>query len=308
MQLQTQTQNNQIPTPQILTDPEICRNPYAFVMWAYDWGKGLLANEDGPDEWQKRDLIEIGNQFSRGGGIRKSIKSGHEVGKTTLAAWIIHWFISTKPFPQIVATANTKTQLETKLWRELAKWHNLSEHQYMFKWTATKFYHYLAPETWFAAAIPWNKEKAEAFQGTHEKYTLIIYDEASIIDDVIWESTDGSLSSRGIWLVTGNPTKNTGRFRECWGRFRHRWEGTTVDSRGSSHADQERIKGWIEDYGEDSDFVRIRVKGEFPRASTAQFIPSDVVEVVLAAEEHSTVLDWISYDIGIRDGPEAIFI
>jgi len=34
----------------------------------------------------------------------------------------------------------------------------------------------------------------------------------------------------------------------------------------------------VQDYGEDSDFVRVRVKGEFPRAGTMQFIPSDIVE------------------------------
>jgi hypothetical protein len=34
---------------------------------------------------------------------------------------------------------------------------------------------------------------------------------------------------------------------------------------------------WIQDYGEDSDFVRVRVKGEFPRAASNQFIDTDTV-------------------------------
>nr|MDT0253026.1 hypothetical protein [Endozoicomonas sp.] len=39
----------------------------------------------------------------------------------------------------------------------------------------------------------------------------------------------------------------------------------------------EQLSQWVDDYGEDSDFVRVRVKGEFPRAGSLQFIPSDHV-------------------------------
>jgi hypothetical protein len=47
----------------------------------------------------------------------------------------------------------------------------------------------------------------------------------------------------------------------------------------------------VDDYGEDSDFVRIRVRGVFPRAGSLQFIPADRVEeaarrpVSIAADE-----------------------
>jgi len=34
----------------------------------------------------------------------------------------------------------------------------------------------------------------------------------------------------------------------------------------------------VRTYGEDSDFCRVRIKGEFPRAGTMQFIPSDIVD------------------------------
>jgi hypothetical protein len=34
----------------------------------------------------------------------------------------------------------------------------------------------------------------------------------------------------------------------------------------------------VQDYGEDSDFVRIRVRGVFPRTGSKQFISSEVVE------------------------------
>ena len=270
----------------------VVNDPLGFVNFAYDWNKGVLAGEKGPDEWQEQALEEIGRGDKEPKALLYSIKSGHEVGKTTLAAWIIHWFISTRPHPQIVATANTQAQLGTKLWRELAKWWNVSVHKEWFTWTATKFYHNAFPETWFAAAIPWSKDNADAFQGTHEKRVLIVYDESAAIDDVIWEATEGSMPVNGIWLVTGNPTKTTGRFRECWGRFKHRWMNRTVDARTAKHSNKQRIQDWIEDYGEDSDFVRIRVTGEFPRSSIGQFI-SD--ELVSEARQRKLIIDSFKY-------------
>jgi hypothetical protein len=46
--------------------------------------------------------------------------------------------------------------------------------------------------------------------------------------------------------------------------------------------DKAKLQEWAEDYGEDSDFFRVRVKGEFPRQSTSQFIPSDIVDAAMS--------------------------
>ena len=80
-----------------------------------------------------------------------------------------------------------------------------------------------------------------------------------------------------IWLAFGNPTQNTGRFRECFGSAKHRWITRQIDSRNVEGTNKSEIAKWIEDYGEDSDFVRVRVRGEFPRAGSSQFFPSDLV-------------------------------
>jgi hypothetical protein len=109
--------------------------------------------------------------------------------------------------------------------------------------------------------------------------------EASAIPDLIWETTEGALTDEQteiLWLVCGNPTRNNGRFRECFGRYRHRWIRRQVDSRNARITNKQQIAQWITDYGEDSDFVRVRVKGEFPRASSMQFIASDMVEAAMA--------------------------
>lgn len=218
---------------------------------------------------------------------------------TALIAWIIQWFISTREFPQIVVTASTQTQLSTKTWREVAKWHRLMLNQHWFKWTATKFYHVKYPETWFASAIPWSEHNADAFAGTHEKYVLVIYDEANAVADIIWDTTEGALTTKGaIWLAFGNYTRNTGRFDACFtGVARDRWLKMQVDSRDSRKANRAQIDQWIADYGEDSDFVRIRVRGIAPRSGSNQFISQELAEQRYRAEGYESAPKVLALDV-----------
>ena len=263
-------------------------DPLKFVLEAFPWGEAgtPLARERGPDTWQTDVLEALGTHTrTSSASFRHAVASGHGVGKSALASWIILWHLLTHPHPQIVVTANTGVQLSTKTWRELAKWLQLSVCAATFTWTATKCYHRAHAATWFAAAVPWRADRPEAFAGTHEQHVLILMDEASAIDDLIWETTEGAMTTPGaMWLAFGNPTRNQGRFKECFpgGRFAHRWHTTQVDSRTAKMADQAQIAQWIADYGEDSDFVRVRVKGVFPRQAVGQFIGEQAVQDALA--------------------------
>lgn len=262
-------------------------DPLGFVMFAFPWGVAgtRLADETGPDEWQVDLLLTLSEEMRKRdagaalGAIQAAVASGHGIGKTALVSWVILWFMSTRADPSIVVTANTLGQLSGKTWRELAKWHRMMMHADWFLWTATTFMFKEAPETHKALAVPWTKERAEAFAGTHERNVLMLFDEASAIADEIWTTAEGAMTTKGaIWLVFGNPTRNSGRFRECWRQFRHRWIVRQVDSRKAKMADKAQIQKWIDDYGEDSDFVRVRVRGEFPREATTQFISSELVD------------------------------
>lgn len=234
-----------------------------------------------PDAWQIEALNAVRDNKRLAGA------SGHGIGKTAFVAWIVHWFMATRPNPQVVVTANTKNQLDSKTWRELAKWNQKALNGHWFEVKATRMELKDSPETWFASAIPWTEHNSESFAGTHEEHVLVVFDEASAIADVIWDVVEGAMTTPGArWVALGNPTRNTGRFRECWGRFRHRWHTMQVDSRKAKMADQTQIAEWIADYGEDSDFVRVRVKGEFPKSSSAQLISSALVD---AAVEYKAV-------------------
>lgn len=264
-------------------------DPYLFAKIAFPWGqKGtFLADHDGPDEFQTRVLVEIGTQLRKiadgtapSNTIRIAVSSGHGVGKTALMAIIELWWQSTRPHSKSVTTAGTQVQLATKTWRELEKWRQVCITGHWFKWTATSLKYIRAPVTWAAEATPWSDTNPQAFAGTHEQWVMYKFDEASTIADAIWETSEGAFTTAGphIWLAFGNPEQATGRFRECWTKHRHRWITIEVDSRKSRFANQKLIAEWIATYGDDSDFVRVRVKGQPPKTPLGQWVPTELLE------------------------------
>jgi hypothetical protein len=280
-------------------------DPLGFVQFAYPWGEAgtELADATGPRDWQRKLLAELGRRLREGCHLGRLLPtlmaraSGHGVGKTTVAAWVLHWALSTMPDTRCVVTANTDTQLRTKTWPEVIKWLALAINKHWFRATATAAYSVdpAHERLWRADAIPWSEENTEAFAGLHNKgrRVILIFDEASAIADKIWEVSEGALTDEDteiVWLAFGNPTRNTGRFRECFGRLRHRWDVAHIDSRLVEGTNKAQIEQWIADYGLDSDFCRVRVRGEFPNASSLQFISSELAD---AAARGDRDISWI---------------
>lgn len=292
----THNQEQQLEEQLVEDIASFTHDPLGFVLYAYDWGHGELERfPDGPDEWAREVLEEIGTKLRAGviSGLSEVIQlataSGHGIGKSAMVAWLVNWAMSTRENTKGVVTANTDNQLRTKTWAEVAKWHRLSICKHWFKMTATAI-HSTDPEhekSWRIDSVPWSVSNTEAFAGLHNQGNriLIIFDEASAIDDAIWEVTEGALTDNNteiIWVAFGNPTQNSGRFRECFRRFKHRWSCRQVDSRTVRIANKDQIAKWVADYGEDSDFVKVRVRGMFPKASAKQFISTEDVDAAIA--------------------------
>lgn len=285
-----------------------CSNdPLRFVLEGFDWGVGELEKFTGPDEWQRNILVKIRDGLLEPSeAIKIAVSSGHGIGKSALVAWIILWAITTMEDAKGVVTANTENQLRTKTWSELSKWHRLCIAKELFVSTATALFS-ADPDhqkTWRIDMIPWSEKNTEAFAGLHNqgKRILIVFDEASAIPDVIWEVTEGALTDEDtqiLWVAFGNPTRNTGRFKECFGRFKHRWDTRQIDSRAVKITNKELIQQWIDDYGVDSDFVKVRVRGVFPSAGDKQFIPTDLIDAARGRNLHKSQFDFAPVVIGV---------
>lgn len=197
-----------------------------FVRWAFPWGeKGtMLEGMTGPEQWQLEQQERISKAIREGGAegcvVEEDVASGHGIGKSAEVSWAILWAISTSADTRGVVTANTDTQLRTKTWAELGKWYQLFIARQLFTLTATAIFIAGDPDrqkTWRIDQIPWSKERSEAFAGLHNqgKRIIVIFDEASAIDDLIWDVTEGALTdakTQILWLRYGNPTKTSGRF------------------------------------------------------------------------------------------------
>lgn len=292
-------------------------DPLGFVLYAYDWDNDpalqvaklpepwdlVYDSTYGPDAWACEFLDEIGRQVRQRGfdgtravqALRMATSSGHGIGKSAITAWLVDWIMSTRPYCKGVVTANTAPQLESKTWAEIAKWTKRCITAHWFDVTTGKgsmrIVHKQHPESWRCDAQTCKEENSESFAGLHAANStpFYIFDEASAVPDAIWEVAEGGLTDgEPMWFVFGNPTRNTGRFFECFNRSRHRWSTRQIDSRTVQITNKGQIQEWVEDYGEDSDFVRVRVRGVFPRASSLQFIPRDLVDGAMRRQVQPT--------------------
>lgn len=261
-------------------------DPVGFVKAAFDWEHDPTLEGKSPQQWQLDILQDIkDNLLTTQTAIRIAVSSGHGIGKSALVAWIILWSITTYPDSRAVVTANTDSQLKSKTWPEVQKWFNKFILKDLFICTATTLTtkEIAHQKTWQANAIPWSKENSEAFAGLHNqgKRITLIFDEGSAIEGIIYEVAEGALTDKDtqiIWCVFGNPTRNTGRFFECFHKHRNLWHCRQIDSRTVDISNKEQLQQWVDTYGEDSDFVRVRVRGVFPSASEYQFIPRKIVD------------------------------
>lgn len=282
-------------------------DPLGFVMYAFQWGKipalslvklpkryqDRFDSEYGCDEWACEILEYIGQQVKNHNfdlkkavePIRVAVASGHGIGKSSIVAWLVHWIMSTRPNAKGVITANTYEQLSSKTWAEIAKWHKLSITGHWFELTTSKgamrMRHRQFPDSWLCVAQTCREENSESFAGLHaaDSTPFYIFDEASAIPEKIWEVSEGGMTDgEPMWFAFGNPTRNSGRFHSCFHAQKHRWHTKQIDSRTVQITNKAQIQQWVDDYGEDSDFVRVRVRGAFPNASSLQFIPTGLAE------------------------------
>lgn len=199
-----------------------------------------------------------------------SICSGHGIGKTSFLSVISLHFLMCFFHSQIGVTANTEDQLKDIFLKELSMWKTKIEDKVLREQIEIldDVVRIQGAKDWFLRARVARPEKPEALAGLHGQYVLVIADEASAVADGVFEVMKGALTGQNyIVIYTSNPTRTEGEFYES------QKDGTKntrlrFSSRESPIVKEGYIDKMVEDYGEDSDEVRIRVDGEF--ASVAE--------------------------------------
>lgn len=228
------------------------RNPTLFV---------TQALKTAPEPWQAKALAALAAHD------RVAIRSGHGVGKSALLAWVLLWWLLTRFPAKIACTAPTAHQLADVLWGEIAKWHRRLEDPFRdwLRVKADRVELASAPNESFAVARTSRKEEPEALQGFHSENMLFLIDEASGVEDIVFEVGEGAMSTAGAkTLMTGNPTRPSGYFHAAFHKMRARWKTLKVSGEDCTLVSRDYVADMAARYGRESNIFRVRVLGEFP--------------------------------------------
>jgi hypothetical protein len=199
--------------------------------------------------------------------IRVSIVSGHGIGKSCLLSHLILWFLFVHPDSQVACTSPSKEQLYDVLWKELKKWIDkmTPAQSQMYVWESSHIRMKEDPQVWFARAKTSSKENTEALAGVHADWVLMAVDEASGVEEPIFETMEGALTSGNtlVFLIS-NGTKPYGYFYDSHHKDKERWQNFSFNSLESPRVDQKYIDNIVQKYGSDSVQYAIRVLGKFP--------------------------------------------
>ncbi len=288
-----------------LWDPALADDLEQFVLFAYPWGKEgtPLVNFTGPRHWQRDDLQELTDHLRQQKArmdlgldpsmFRKVTASGRGPGKSALVAWLVHWMMTTRIGSTTIITANTEPQLKTRTFAEITKWVSLAINAHWFATTVLS----VKPAEWFERLIKdqlkidtgyyyaqgqlWSAENPDAFAGVHNPLGVqVVMDEASGIPNKIFDVTEGFFTEpvlNRFWHVFSNPRNNSGAFYDAFHHHAKFWRHRRLDSRTVEGTDQALFARMIEQYGEDSDTVRVEVLGQFPSQGDRQFISNGLV-------------------------------
>jgi hypothetical protein len=253
-------------------------------------------------------------------GAKVTVRSGHNIGKSSAAAAILWWMLETHDLARIPCTAPTSAQLRQVLWGELGKWLRQADTlsrvrgdpkrlwlSTLFHVTQDRVYDRGAPLEWFAVARTARKEAPEALQGFHataitvaEDGTtlasedaaplLFLVDEASAVDDQIFEVAEGAIAARGSrFLMLGNPTRTQGYFALSHRSRRAQYTALHFRSQDSPLCPEGYRASLVAKFGEGSNVVRVRADGEFPEADDDTLIPLAHTEAALSRERPALV-------------------
>lgn len=237
----------------------------------------------GVQPWSKQQEIMYAVRDHR----RIAVHSCHGVGKTHIAAHVAGWFIDVHPPGQafVLTTAPTAPQIKAILWREINRMHKragLAGRTNLTEW-------YIDDKLVAFGRKP-SDYNDSAFQGIHDRWVLVIMDEAGGIPANLWVAAEAVTTNvNGRILAIGNPDNNDGEFaKRCapgtaWHTIHVGYQHTpnfTGEPVAETLAQDLISPEWVEDMGQqwgtDSALYQSKILGQFPTEGADPFrvIPS----------------------------------
>jgi hypothetical protein len=220
---------------------------------------------------------------------RVAVSSCQGAGKTATLAWLMFLFLLTQEDCQILVTSPSYQQLTRVFNAQVHKWHAKMPAVFRDQFVISKEKIALKGKEGFqfASLVTASAEHTENLQGGHAESYVILIDEASGVEEDVFDLLLGTLSTHkgGRLIMTSNPLRAAGRFYEVFHReAMAKWKRLYFSAYDSPVINTEWIDEMKGTYGEDSDIFRVRVLGQFPRVSSTQFFPTDIVKDAAATK------------------------
>lgn len=204
---------------------------------------------------------------------RVAVRSGHKVGKSLAVAALALWWVSTRARARVVLTSPTGRQVEEILWREVRVLHARAKGRIGGECAKLPSTGCRWPDG--REIIGFATDQPERFQGLSGDELLFIVDEASGVDESIFEALEGNRAGGAHVVLTGNPTQTSGTFYDAFGTKAEFWHRVHISSEETPNAtgQGDPVPGlataeWIAEkrleWGEESPLYQVRVRGNFP--------------------------------------------
>ncbi len=310
----------------LLEDLVALRAEASSIRWPTDRYRrdpvGFAREILGQDPWEKQcEILEAIRDHDR-----VSVTSGHKIGKSHTAGMAAYWFYGSFPDARVVMSSTTARQVDEILWREIRKMKARAGVCLDCKRRAAKLSSIersrlpvpcphsalidgkigevarsglKAPD--LRQIVGFTARDPEAVAGVSGENILYIVDEASGVDDVIFEAIEGNRAGGAKILLFSNPTKTEGEFFESHhdkalqfekdgspildanGRQKGFYRAIRVSSEDTPNVRLGRkvipglaTREWIEEkkleWGEDSPLYKVRVRGEFALNESGKII------------------------------------
>lgn len=212
---------------------------------------------------------------------RVKVPSGHNVGKTFMAAWLVNWWYDTRDPSVVITTAPTQRDVVDLLWTEIRL-------QRQRAGLPMQFVGPRAPEMRTSEehyAKGYTARLGQSFQGRHRANMLFVFDEDEGVDAPYWITAETMFQADGThgFLCIGNPTTNTSRSA---------LEEMATDKQGNPKWRIRRLSAL------DHPNIKKQLDGEppgIPSAVTLEQVDqwvTDWCEPVPAGEQQVTDIEW----------------
>lgn len=208
------------------------------------------------------------------------VPAGNAVGKSYVGSGILLWFLYCRPQSIVFSTAPSQTQLSGILWKEVRAAHADAAIPLGGRIRANPE-KLILDEKWYAIGQATNK--IERITGHHAGDLLAVVDEASGVEDDIYEAIQSLSPSRK--LLIGNPLRPSGKFYDLCKKAENGEPGINlirIPSLLSPHIDLDRSpcgmadRGFLEtsrvEYGEGSLWWLAHVLAQFPEEAFEQLL------------------------------------